>query len=118
MDFTLPEDPYGIGTVGPQSDGTNFQSFAAYPPSPTDAGGGPPADYSATVLDIFRTGINAYTASANQQAVIDYKKFEATNGGLYQQGRNAYLPGAANGKLSGTTLLIIGALVVFALMEH
>ena len=105
--------------IGPQTDGTNLPSQTAIMAQPTDTAGGLPAQYGQSVLDLFKYGIGQYTATQQQQQLFDYKKFEATNGGLFQQGRSATLPAtSAGGKMSGVLLLGIGALVVFALLTH
>lgn len=116
-------DPYYTGSytdyVGPQTDGTNWPSPISTIPQPTDTAGGQPANYAQSVLDIFKYGVGAYTQTANTSALLDYKRFEATNGGLYQQGRGAVMPKAQQGG-GGSNLAMIGiaALVVFAVMTH
>jgi len=60
---------------------------------PVDAGGGPPANYGSTVLDIFKFGVGAWTQSQNNSALIDLRKWEATNAGLFQQGQAAAMYG-------------------------
>ena len=107
--------------VGPQTDGTNMpSSTAATIPQPTDTAGGMPADYAQPVLDLFKFGVGQYAATVQQQNVLDYKRYEATNGGLFQQGRSAILPksAAAAGGTSGLVLMGVAAIVVFALLTH
>lgn len=106
--------------IGPQTDGTNTPSpTAATIPKPTDTAGGSPANYTQAVLDIFKFGVGQYSATVQQQNMLDYKRYEATNGGLFQQGKSATLPAAAaGGKTSGLVLMAVGALVVFALLTH
>lgn len=105
--------------VGPQTDGTNVYSpIASTIPTPADTAGGAPAQYGSAILDIFKTGIGAWsTANANAQ-LFDYKRFEATNGGLYRQGTSASMPAAATGGSSGLVTMAILGLVVFAVLTH
>ena len=107
-------------TIGPQVDGTVMPSdIAATIPQPTDTAGGQPAQYAQSVLDIFKFGVGQYAATVQQQNMLDYKRYEATNGGLYQQGKSAAMPRAAQGGGSSSLVLLgIGAIVVFALLTH
>lgn len=118
-DYSNP-DPWGLfAGVGVQTDGTNLPSFQSTIPNPVDAAGGAPADYGSSVLDIFKFGIGAWSQSNQQAQLLEYKRFEATNGGLYQQGKTAALPSAAkNGGLSQTTVLAIGAVILFMVLTH
>lgn len=110
--------PSMIPDVGPQTDGTVMPSPTAIIPVPTDTAGGAPADYAASVLDIFKTGIGAWSAANQQQQLFDYKKWEATNGGLYRQGQPATLSNASNGGTSTLVMMGIAAIVVFAVLTH
>lgn len=118
-DYSNP-DPWGLNSmVGVQSDGTNLLSFQSTIVTPADAGGGQPADYGAAVLDIFKFGVGAWSQANAQQQILDYKRFEATNGGLYQQGKTAALPAAANhGGISKNAMLAIGAVLLFMVLTH
>jgi hypothetical protein len=104
--------------VGPQMDGTNIIADAAVIAQPSDTAGGQPAQYGQDVLDLFKFGIGAWSDNQKTQQLFDYKKFEATNGGLYQQGRAASMPAAASGGISPLVIVGIGAIVVFALLSH
>ena len=114
------QDPGTTSAVGPQVDGTYVYSpQASTIPTPTDTAGGAPADYGKQILDLFKFGVGAYSADQQNQRLFDYKKYEATNGGLYQQGQGAMLNRTATGSgLSPVVMLGIGALVVFALLTH
>ena len=127
MDPTLQTTPvvfdYSLGggsPVGLQSDGTNMPSpTAATIPTPADTPGGAPAQYAQPILDIFKFGVGQYAAQQSQQQLFDYKKFEATNGGLFQQGQQATLPKAATGSsMSPFMMLAIAGIVGFALLTH
>lgn len=106
--------------IGPQTDGTNIYSpIASTIPQPADTAGGAPASYSNAILDIFKTGIGVWSQQQSQQQLFDYKKFEATNGGLYQQGRAAAMPAATSGNaMSPLVMMGLAAVVVFALLTH
>ena len=109
----------GNGTdVGPQTDGTNILAPTSTIPVPNDAAGGAPAQYTTQVLDLFKFGVGALADYSKTQQLFDYKKFEATNGGLYQQGRSAAMPAAANGGNSGLLLMGVAAVVLFAVLTH
>ena len=109
----------GLDTsVGPQTDGTNLVASAAITPSPADAGGGAPASYTKDVLDLFKYGIGAATSQKNYQNMLDYKRYEATQGGLYAQGRPTVFANSATG--GSGSLLVMAALVigVVILLDH
>lgn len=122
MDLTY--DPYLSGmdtldsSVGPQTDGTVMPANASITPTPADAGGGAPASYAKDILDVFKYGVGAYTSQKNYQSMLDYKRYEATNTGLYTQGRPTVFSQSANG---GTgNLVILAAIVIGAvvLLQH
>jgi len=107
------------GSVGPQSDGTYSYPGTSQPNNqPWDAGGGSLAQYGSDILGILKYGVGAYASVAAQKNVLDYKRYEATAGGLYQQGRPAgYRPGYGyvNGAQPNNMLfwlLIIGGAVL------
>lgn len=100
--------------VGPQSDGTNIPADASITPSPVDAGGGVPASYSKDILDVFKYGVGAYTSQQNYKNMLDYKRYEATQGGLYMQGRPTVFSQAANG--GSGSLVILAAIVIGAVV--
>lgn len=117
IDPNAPDITYG--GIGPQDDGTLLLSDIALMPQPNDTAGGIPATYPQGILDIFKYGVGVWQQQANQSAILDYKRFEATNGGLYQQGRGAAVPRASSGGgMSSLAMLGIGAVIVFALLQH
>lgn len=103
-------DPYYTQSVGPQADGTYGIPPTGQAVTPIDAGGGPSGNYGPAILDIFKFGVGAYQQNQNMTAAYDYRRFEATQAGLYQQGRPANLYGNANGGPSG--MLIFFALMI------
>ena len=64
--------------VGPQTDGTVMPAANAVVVKPADAGGGLPANYAPQVLDIFKYGLGIWNQQTQQQNLLDYKRFEAT----------------------------------------
>ena len=84
-------------------------------PAPVDAGGGAAGQYSSMIMDVFKLGLGAYVAT--EQIDAQTKRYEATNGGLYQQGQPALLYRNQNGAQSNAGLLIIGGLVLFFLLK-
>lgn len=115
----LTMDDGGYYDVGPQTDGTNLPASISTLPTPRDTAGGAPASYGQSVLDIFKYGIGVWSQTEQNQQLLDYKRFEATNGGLYQQGKSAALPRAAvNGGGSQLAMLGLITLVVFAVLTH
>ena len=111
-----PIDPWGV--VGPQSDGTVMPSPTAVMSQPQDTSGGQPAGYSQTVLDIFKYGIGTYASLQMAKQQPDYKRYEATNGGLFQQGRPANIAQANTGGASNLMLLAMAGVVIFAIASH
>lgn len=104
------------GDVGPQDNGTNLASDVSYPAQPADTGGGAPFNYEQAVLDVFKVGVGVWERGNQRKDMFDYKRFETTAAGTWQQGRGAVLPKTATGQaMSGTTLLIIAGVVIFAL---
>lgn len=100
--------------VGPQSDGTSIAPTAAEMPLPVDAGGGFAGSYGKDILDIFKFGVGAYSQNKQQSDLLDYKRFEATQAGLWRQGQPALFAQSAQG---GTgNLVILAAIVIGAVV--
>jgi hypothetical protein len=104
--------------IGPQTDGTNIIANTAVAVTPADTAGGLPADYSQSVLDLFKFGVGTWAESNKTQQLFDYKKFEATQAGLIQQGRTAgmYPMTTAAGKNGGGMVWLIGGAVLLAVL--
>lgn len=83
--------------TGYQNDGTFESPPQAIMPQPLDAGGGPPANYSGAILDIFKFGVGVWNQAEQRKDMVDMRRWEATNAGLYQQGQAAALYGANGG---------------------
>lgn len=103
-------------TVGIQSDGTFSTPVTAQVPNPQDAGGGSLGQYAPQLLDIFKFGVGTWAQANSQSNLLDYKRWEATNGGLYQQGNAAGVRIGANGATVGISpgmlMLMAGALAL------
>lgn len=104
--------------VGPQSDGTIGTPGAGITPTPVDAGGGAAGSYRKDIIDIFKYGVGAYSSSKQQSDLLDYKRFEATQLGLFRQGQPALFSSANNGGLGN--LVVLAAIVIGAvtLLQH
>lgn len=104
-------------TVGAQSDGTFVApTSVTQTSSPWDTPGGVPGDYSG-VIDILKTGIGAWSAYKGRQQMIDYQRYEATNGGLFPTGYPNQ-QATANGRVAiqGNTNMMMILLVVGAFL--
>lgn len=76
--------------VGPSNDGTYGIPTNAQPVNqPWDIGGGSLGQYSGGVFDLLKMGIGAWSSNKQQSEMLDYKRFEATQGGIFQQGQAA-----------------------------
>ncbi|CAN7304966.1 hypothetical protein [Acidovorax delafieldii] len=96
--------------TGYQNDGTFQAPAVSVMQQPLDAGGGPPANYGAQVLDIFKFGVGVWNQREARQDMIDLRRWEATNAGLVQQGQNAALYGR-QGQLGLFGVLAIGVVL-------
>lgn len=104
-------------SVGPQNNGTyEIPVNAQQVNLPQNTAG-----YSSVTPDwvgkILSQGIGALTQVKMAQAQIDYRRAEATNGGLFFQGRPAYLARNGAGQVGQpvnlSALLMIGGLLWF-----
>lgn len=117
LDAQTGDSYYTDSLVGPQTNGTNYLASSSLTAQPSDTGGGAPFNYGAAVLDVFKVGVGAWTQTEQQKNLLDYKRFETTAAGTFQQGRGVLLSTNANGGISLTTVLIVGALL-FVLLSH
>jgi hypothetical protein len=124
--YTGTGDTTGIFTgdsssVGPQPDGTYNYPDAAQPNNqPWDTSGGANGAYNSQVLDVLKYGVGVWQQDQSRKDFYDYKRFEATNGGLFQQGSFAgglrAMP-ARNRSLTLAAMVLLGV-VVFHMLEH
>lgn len=105
-------DGWGL-SVGPQPDGTYNSPVQMQ--QPADAGGGAPANYGAQVLSIFQQGVGAVQQAGT--AFLDYKRYEAANGFVAQQGQAAGVGVMApRGGGGFPPLLLVGGLLLAAVL--
>lgn len=108
-------------SVGPQSDGTYSYPANSQPNNqPWDTSGGANGNYSQQVLDVLKFGVGTWQQDQSRKDFYDYKKYEATNGGLFQQG--AFAGGLRTTPASAKPLtlaaMVLLGLVVFHMLEH
>ncbi len=73
--------------VGPQTDGTYGAPSATTPSNqPWGVGGTTGGNYAGQVLDVLKFGVGVWQQDQARQDFYDYKRFEATSGGLFRQG--------------------------------
>ena len=111
---------YG-GSIGPQSDGTYSVPDLSVAAQPVDAGGGGVGQYSSQVLDIFKFGVGVWANQQSQQNMLDYKRYEAAGGGLYQQGNTAGIKATGNGVQVGVSngmVMIVAAALALLLLTR
>lgn len=114
MDTWEPDVLATLNGVGPQNDGTYGIPSPAVMSQPLDAGGGPPANYGAQIMDVFKFGVGVWQQNEARQDMLDYRRFEATNAGIYQQGQAAALYGR-QGQLGIFGVAAIGLVMYLAL---
>lgn len=96
--------------VGPQNDGTYGVPDAAQPINqPWDTGAGTLGNYGSDVLGILKYGVGLAAQNYNNRQILDYKRFEATAGGAFQQGQpaNVRVPGALGFSMSPLLLIML-----------
>lgn len=100
--------------TGYQNDGTFQAPSVSVMSQPVDAGGGPPANYSGAVLDIFKFGIGVWNQTEQRKDMIDLRRWEATNAGLFQQGQAAAMYGG-QGQVGVLGIAAIGLVLLLVL---
>jgi hypothetical protein len=117
----LGSNQYGF-SVGPQNDGTYNTPSAALPVNQAvDVGtGSSVGNYAPQVFNLLGQGLGAFTQLYGQNQLLDYKRYEATQGGLFMQGQAAASIGQAQiaAASSNKMLLILGIFGVIALAVH
>lgn len=115
MDYLsdMNSDYYGEASVGPTNMGTYNPPMTAQPVNQQwDTGGGGLGQYTDDVFAILAQGVGAWSQYKRNEQFLDYQRYEATQGGVYQQGRPAGgIPVGgtvtARATISPTTLLLI-----------
>ncbi len=95
--------------VGPQVGGTYNVPASAQPNNtPWDSAGGTVGQYGGDVLGILSKGIGAWSQYQNNQQLLDYKRYEATAGGVFAQGRpNQIQTATVTARASSPMLMIL-----------
>lgn len=99
--------------VGGQVDGTFVVPSTADQINDPSNTAGYPASSSNTALDVLKYGVGAITDSWKFAQNLDYKRFEATQGGVFQQGKYAISASVPAGKVTNTFLFAGIALAIF-----
>lgn len=102
-------DGGGLSSVGPNNNGTyNVPSSAQTYNTPWDAAGGGLGQYGNDVFQVLQQGIGVYSQYKKNQQFLDYQRYEATQGGVYQQGRPNPTTGAVvQARATGNPLMLI-----------
>lgn len=123
MDYA-PADWLANGTdwslmPGPQSDGTYVTPSTAQQINNPANTAGNSSPMSTQTYNLLTQGINGAFNLAALSQMVDYRKYEATNGGLFMQGQGAYLPRAGAPVLNPnmTMMLLLFAGVVFLMKD-
>lgn len=113
----LVEEDALFADVGPQVDGTYTVPSTAEPVNDPSNTAGYPAASDGSALDILKYGVGVITDTWKFGQQLDYKRWEATQGGLYRQGSPAStLRVGSTGAGSSNFLLIAAAAVVAVLL--
>jgi hypothetical protein len=120
--YGVSDNPQYTFTVGPQNDGTYVTPTAALPYNQAvDVGSGSQVgNYAPQVFNLLGQGLSAFTTLYGQNQLLDYKRYEATQGGLFAQGQAAASLGQAQiaAVNSNKMLMILGIFAVIALAVH
>lgn len=110
-----------ISDIGPQSDGTYGTPTTAQLYNAPDNNAGYAPSISPTTAALLSQGIGSLTQLGLGAMTLDYRKAEATNGGLFYQGqyaalrRNGY--GQINQPITLSTMLLLGGLAYLLLKD-
>jgi len=100
--------------VGPQTDGTYQIPVAAQQVNNPANSAGYSTPMSAQSAALLSQGIGVLGNLANSAMVLDYKKYEATNGGLFMQGRGINgINGMPQARPNYSMLLLLAGVVYF-----
>jgi hypothetical protein len=110
-----------VADIGPQNNGTYGTPLTAQPTNNPSNTAGYPSDTPAWVGSLLTQGVGVLGNLGMAKMQVDYRRAEATNGGLYWQGRPAYLAGngygMTNQPITLSTLLLIGGLAFLLLKD-
>ncbi|EON15329.1 hypothetical protein [Pandoraea sp. SD6-2] len=112
----------GLFSIGPQNDGTyNYPDTAQPVNQPADVGAAATLpNYAPDVFKLLSQGLGALNSDYQMNQMLDYRKYEATQGGLYAQGQAAATVASAQiGAVNANKMLmILGLFAVMALAIH
>src|SRR5437868_2912181 len=87
--YGVSDTPQYQFSIGPQSDGTyNIPSTGVAISNGADQGGNG-ASYAPAIFSLLNNGLGAFTSIYNNNSLLDYKRYEATQAGLVAQGQYA-----------------------------
>lgn len=112
----LVDDSVIFGGVGPQSDGTYGVPTTAEQVNDPANTAGYPASSDSSALDILKWGVGIVSDTWKFGQQMDYKRWEATQGGVYQQGATANVPRVASGGISSNFIFASVAVVALVLL--
>lgn len=104
------DDDGGMSGYGPSTDGTYSIPTSAQPVNLPSNTAGFPSFTGQDALDVLKYGVGVISDSWKFSELLDYKRFEATKGGVYQQGQ--YANGAAVRFSGSNPLLMAGVLLL------
>ncbi|WP_426303892.1 hypothetical protein ACN9MJ_12795 [Acidovorax facilis] len=112
------EDLYTGGSdgVGYNFDGTYSAPDVSIVAAPVDAGGGPAGSYGSAVIDVLKFGVGVWNQREARQDMLDYRRFEATQRGAYQQGQPALTFTSGGNVLGGASGIVLIAFVAAFLL--
>lgn len=117
MDWLGNDQSLNIGdNTGPQTDGTYSYPSAAIQTNDPSNTAGYSASTPAWVGDVLKSGVGVLGQYFQQGQMLDYRRFEATAGGLYRQGYPALLSRNGQAQVNSPLLiaLILGGVFLLA----
>ncbi|MCE3602384.1 hypothetical protein LXA47_01990 [Massilia sp. P8910] len=80
-------------SVGPNNNGTyGVPTSAQTSNQPWDSAGGVLGGYGKEIFGILSQGVGAWSQYKKNEQFLDYQRYEATQGGVFQQGRPNPMP--------------------------
>lgn len=98
--------------AGYQSDGTFVTPWTAQQTNSPANTAGYSSPMSKETYGLLSQGIGVLGSSINLAQMLDYKKYEATNGGLFLNGQGTYGRQVVNPNYSMLILLMMGAIFI------
>ena len=108
------DDSSGVGYNMDGTFGVPVEAVQVNDPSNT---AGYPTSTDSGALDVLKYGIGIVADTWKFNQALDYKRFEATQGGLFQEGQSATVPRVASGGISPTFIFAGIAVVVLVVLS-